>query len=103
MDKEQDLFYLTFIDEFVEILIPIYQKNIEGDENGVSDQTLPLVIQGYIIDMDHNRIYLGDTPEEITHSLFRDDAKLIRIIKETNPYDDILEHMPTPENKEEEN
>lgn len=98
--KEPDLFHLTFIGEFVEILTPIYQKKIQGNEDGVSDETIPIVIQGYILDMDADRLYLGDSPEEITQSVLKVDARIIRIVKVANPYDEILDSLDAPSKKE---
>jgi hypothetical protein len=98
--KEPDLFHLTFIGEFVEILTPIYQKKIQGNEDGVVDETIPVMIQGYILDMDEDRLYLGDSPEEITQSILKVDARIIRIVKMANPYDEILDSLDPPSKKE---
>ncbi len=95
-----DIFSITFLGEFVEILTPIYQKKIQGNEDGVSDETIPIVIQGYILDMDEERLYLGDSPEEITQSVLKSDARIIRIIKVQNPYDEILDSLDAPTKKE---
>lgn len=94
--KESYDLFLNFIGEFVEILTPIYRKHIQGDESGVSDETIPIVIQGYILDMDDHRLYIGDTPEEVNQCIFKEDARIIRIVKENNPYDDLLDQMETP-------
>lgn len=95
-----DIFSITFLGEFVEILTPIYQKKIQGNEEGVSDETIPIVIQGYILDMDDDRLYLGDSPEEITQSVLKVDARIIRIVRIANPYDEILDSLEPPTKKE---
>lgn len=98
--SEPSLFHLTFIGEFVEILTPMYQKKIQGNEEGVTDETIPIVIQGFILDMDDERLYLGDSPEEITQAVMKSDARIIRIVKANNPYDEILDSLDAPMKKE---
>lgn len=106
MTKEKDdlsLFGLCFHGEYVEIVTSLYQKNIEGDETGVIDQTLPIVLKGYILDMDDEYYYLGNTPEEISKAVKKEAVKYIEIISEQNVFDQILEDFPTPGTKEEQN
>lgn len=102
-EADFDLFHITFIGEFVEILTPIYRKHIQGDESGVSDETIPIVLQGYILDIDDTYLYVGDTPEAITQAVFKNDARIIRIVKEQNPYDDMLDQMEMPNKREDVN
>ena len=101
MKKEEttSLFHLSFVGELVEILMPLYRKNVQGNEEGIMDQTIPIVVQGYILDADDEFLYLGDTPEEITKGIKREDVRYIEVIKEANPYDEVLDNMPTPNGK----
>lgn len=94
MSDKTSLFEWTFLNKFVEILTPIYRKHIQGNEEGVSDETIPIVLQGYLINIDKERLYLGDTPDEINQAVFKEDVRIIRVVKEDNSYDEIMDSMP---------
>lgn len=88
-------FKSIFIGEYVEILtkIAVYEDG----------EALPLVIHGYILEIDDNLVYLGDTPLEIKSAVKREDIGYIEITEPMNIFEEILEQFPIPENKHEEN
>lgn len=102
-EKNPSLFHLTFIGEYVEILTCFYQKHIEGNQDSISEQTVPIVIQGYILDIDDEFYYIGNNPSEVVRAIRKQDARAFEILQPKNVFDEILEHMPVPENKDSEN
>jgi len=58
---------------------------------------------GYILDVDDEFFYLGDTPEEISQALRRDRIIYIQIITPKNEYRNLLDQMKVPKDDAEKN
>jgi len=97
MSDKEEIFNLIFIGEYVEIVTKLSQRKVQGDEDGVSDETLPLVLVGYVLDRDDEFLYMGDTPDQIVGGIKRCDISYIKIIQEQNPYDEIMDSTPDPQ------
>lgn len=95
MQKISDVFFSTFIGEFVEILAQYKMSNTETGE------TYPLVIQGYILDADVDNYYMGTGPSEVTSLIKRDIVAHMSIMEEVDPELQILTQMPDPQAEEE--
>lgn len=85
-----DLFHLSFIGEFCEILCDITNLN---------ELTLP--ITGFILDKDDLYYYLSDDAKEIHRAIKIQSVKAIEIVKNRTWKEQVLNEMPIP-NKEEE-
>jgi hypothetical protein len=98
MDKEQvpDLFTVTFVGEYLEIICKFQREMIEETEHGVYREIAPGVVHGYLIDFDDKYYFLGDDKRVITRCLDRSEVSYIEVIEEQNEYDKILDHMPIP-------
>lgn len=88
-----ETFFLTFVGEHVELAGSFYH----------SDQEAAIKVQGYILDIDDEYYYLGDTPEEITNAIKRDRVIYIQVIPKVNEYQQMLMEMDVPETDEEKN
>lgn len=74
---ESDKVFSYFGNQYVSIIM----KNLKGSEtreDGIV-RSGNIIIEGFFLDMDKTRIYLGDTPEEITDGLLR--TEVVRIFK----------------------
>ena len=96
-------FMQTFIGEKVEIVAQIYQHHTEETQDGMRGISAPLIIHGYILDVDSDFFYIGDGPHEITRCIRKDLVGFVEVLQERSEFDAILEQMPTPTKKEEEN
>ncbi len=93
--KSLTTFHLSFIGEEVEMIVNI--KSAQGEEG------MPLIINGWLLDMDDIYFYIGNTPNAISQCVVREDVRLIAIVEEFNQLDEVLKNVPTPKNKEEGN
>lgn len=82
--KKRDLLAEIFIGEYVEIVQAHSRNN-------------PIVIHGYILDIDEDNIYLGETPDAVNMTILRNGYKLMVIV---NPEDVLLNNMETPNKNE---
>jgi hypothetical protein len=96
--KVNDLFFITFIGEHVSVLTDFKTSQSVQTEEGTLEETSPLVIQGYMLDMDDDFYYLGETAEEI-RAVRKTTVSAIEITKPQDEFSDILDSVKTPENK----
>lgn len=101
MDKKdkQNVFLQCFIGEEVEILLNASQKIEEANEEGMISQQNPLMVRGFILDIDEEYIYLGRTPDGITRFV-RKEAVIGGDVVDANGdgFDEILENLPVEGN-----
>lgn len=96
-ERPKNIFVENFAGQLVEIFTGVLQK-VE-DEHGI--QEVPLAIQGFIIDIDENFIYLGNTTAGISKCVKIGDGLVIEIIppqptkQEATEFDDILDNFST--------
>jgi hypothetical protein len=84
-----DLFFLTFIGEYVE-MIGSFQ---------VDDQTAVASLQGYLLDVDDDFYFLGESAEEIFIAIRKDSVQTIRVIPVTDYRREILNALPVPQDE----
>ncbi len=60
-------------------------------------------VQGFILDMDDEFYYLGNTPEEIVRAVKRENVVYIEILNPDNEYRAILDEMEVPKDEAEKN
>lgn len=89
-----DLFWVTFIGEYVEVLC-----KFETPDSG----RMPLAVQGYMLDADDKFYYIGKNPLEIASAVNKNDVAYVCVIDNIDPAVQILENMPVPEAEEETN
>jgi hypothetical protein len=88
-----ETFFLTFVGELVEVAGSFYH----------GDQENAIKIAGFVLDVDDEYYYLGDTPEEITQAIRRDRVIYIQILEPINPYLDALKELEVPEDETKQN
>lgn len=93
--KSFTTFQLSFIGEQVEMVVSI--SGNQGEEG------MPLIINGFLLDMDDTYFYVGNTPNAISQCVVKEDVRLIAIVEEINELEEVLKSVPTPKNKEEGN
>jgi hypothetical protein len=84
-----DTFFLSFVGELVEIAGSFYHGEAEN----------AIKTHGYILDIDDEFYYLGDTPEEVTQALRRDRVIYIQVLTPANEYREILDQLEVPEDE----
>jgi hypothetical protein len=97
MEKDKNsIFVENFAGQLVEIFTGIMQRITESDANSnMMTQEIPLVVRGYIINVDDEFVYLGDDTSGISKACRIGPGMIIEIVKETSEFDDILDNMPT--------
>lgn len=100
-----EAFFATFIGDRVEIVADFYQNYQEETAESRITNHAPASIQGYILDIDDEFLYLGKNPHEISMALRRTKVLYIEVIgaekEEKSPYDALLDSMPFPKKNEE--
>lgn len=88
-------FFLAFVGELVEMVIPLSENITEG--------TIKTI--GFLLDYDDEYYFLGETPDEISHCVPRNNPKprLIQVLNPENLYTEMLEEMEVPANEKERN
>jgi hypothetical protein len=84
--KASELFWTTFIGEYVEILCK-YETS----------ERMPLSVIGYLLDIDDIYYYIGAGPLQVESALKKEDVCFISIINNVDPTTQMLEDMPIPE------
>lgn len=98
-----ETFFATFIGEKVEIVANFYQDYLEETEDRRISNHSPASIQGFILDVDPEFVYMGKNPHEVSMCLKRTSVLYIEVVVEKSPYDEMLENLDIPSNKAEEN
>lgn len=102
MSLLSDTFHHSFVGEKVEIVAGFYQNYMEETADSRITNQAPASIQGFILDLDDDYMYLGKNPTEVSMCIRRDTVLYIEILVERNEYDVILDSLPQA-NKGEEN
>lgn len=90
MDKKDNRFMECFAGEEVEFILKVNFKTEDHSEEGSSIQENPLAVRGFVIDMDDENVYLGDTPDGITRFVRRDTLAGGEIVKTSDGFDELL-------------
>jgi hypothetical protein len=92
----KNIFFDNFIGEEMEFMINLYVKTEQANEDGMIIQQNPLAVRGFVLDVDDEFIYLGDTADEITRFLRKDLVAGGDIVKDKmeEQFDDLLNNFP---------
>lgn len=89
------LFAKNFVGLEVELMINLYHKVEEHSEDGMLAEQSPLMVRGYILDLDEYYIYLGDTPDAITKFVKKELVCGGDLVQDSGDgLDDMLNNMP---------
>ena len=92
------LFVQNFIGQEVELLINLYHKSEQSNAEEMMSSQSPLAMRGYILDIDEEYIYLGESPNGITKFVRKElvvGGDIIKEDKVETVFDDILNDLPT--------
>lgn len=87
-----EVFLLTFIGEYVQV-ISNFILNTTSHE-GVEES--PLILEGYLLDMDDEFLYIGDSANDISRAIKKETVVFIQVI---NNEDNIFNLMDQINNK----
>lgn len=92
-DVTSDTFYSAFIGELVEVITLFKIDNDEAIGN----------MSAYLLDVDENYFYFGESHEEIDNAVKRDAVYSIRIMKKVDWKDELLNTLEIPSDEKEYN
>ena len=95
--KTNSVFFNMFVGEYVLFITKLSTKKIHQTEDHTTEETQPIAIEGFLLDMDEKWFFVGPTFDEVACALKQDDVMEITILKERSPYDSILDDIDTPE------
>lgn len=93
--KTLSTFQLIFVGEFIEIVADLI--------GGAGESGMPLVISGFLLDIDDEYFYMGKSHDEVDQAIRKDNVIFICIIQEKDEIKEALRSVPTPKNKDEGN
>jgi len=96
-EKVPELFFTTFVGEYVRIVTTVVMTDTIETEEGISTSSAPLLTEGYLLDYDDNFYYLGQSPDNVTTAISRHTISQVQSGMEQparNVFDEILESMP---------
>lgn len=97
-----DVFFSSFAGEKVDLQLNILYSEQHQSEDALETKTYSMSSTGYLLDVDDNYYYLGDTPNSVTQAVRKNFVIQIRLtIDDNDGYVSILDKMPVPENNEE--
>lgn len=94
------LFFTTFIGEYVQLTTKIMQSISSQTEEQVVTQEIPVIVEGFLLDMDEKYFYMGSSPDSVEHAVKEEEVIHIAIVQPKNELEEILEGIETPENRE---
>lgn len=68
---KKDLFYDLFAGEYVRVISKLSTQEQIQTEESVTQQEHPIVFEGYLLDVDDDYYYLGDTDQAIDRAIAR--------------------------------
>lgn len=92
-----NLFVDCFVREYVMVLTSLTTSSDQEDgQGGYFSVAKPLYILGYLIDVDKENLYLGDTTNLITKAIPKHNVVCVEITEELTDDDEVLSNFPVP-------
>src|SRR5574343_512079 len=88
--KSNDLFFMTFVGEFVSVLSTMEHTAMMQTEEGMVEETAPMILQGYMLDMDEEYYYLGETQMNVSRAIKKSSVNAIEITDRKDEFSDLL-------------
>lgn len=97
MDKktEPGAFFLSFVGEYVQII-----TNVKFSSAGSKQNSMPLIIEGVVLDADDDYIYLSRDGDEIGQALKNDVVVYVQIMGEAEPIATFFDDLPDVKKKD---
>ena len=88
------ILYDSFIGEFIRLTTKLSSKIQNQTETEIETQESPIMLDGYLVDMDDKYFYLGMSPDTITCAIEINTVAFLQILQELNPLENILDNLP---------
>lgn len=97
--KKTNLFFDMFCGEFVEIITDLeFPQSINVGEDGQATEVkMPMIVNGFLLDMDDIYVYLSPDGEAVKQALPRDSIKHIEIVDLQEQMHKMMDDIPEPE------
>jgi hypothetical protein len=97
MKKSQ--FLDIFIGEYVLVIInlDVVESITVSEEGHTSPVNSKMSVEGFILDMDNEFIYMSNNGEEVTECFRREDLRYIKRIEVKDGYDHLMDAIEAPE------
>lgn len=90
-----ETFAQNFIGQYMDLMINLYHSQESHNEEGILLQKDPMAVRGYILDIDEEFIYMGDTPDGINRFVRKDLIAGGDIVIEKDELEDKFDKLPT--------
>lgn len=89
----QSTFFLSFVGEMVEIMC-------KGSATTTEVGVFPVIVQGYLLDIDDDHLYLSDDGQNIARAVKRQDYVAIEIVQQVTEMEEKLRNISVPEDRD---
>jgi hypothetical protein len=87
--NEPNSFFLSFIGEYVQVITSFQLADANSPEASV-----PLIIEGYVLDADDDYIYMGEDGDQIRQAVKNNHVVYVHIIEKESELEEILSSLP---------
>ena len=87
-------FYSIFVGQYVFVLTDLVITQLEEHGEQMLENQTPIKLVAYLIDMDDEWMYFGETPDDITQAFKAESIKHVEIA--LTPEDQALDDFPVP-------
>lgn len=94
---KKDLFYSVFAGEYVQLFSNLFINQNETYEDRQVSQEHPITFEGYLLEIDDNFYYLGETDKEISQAIERQYIVRIAVGQEENELSAVVSNGVAPE------
>lgn len=97
---KKSMFLDIFIGEYVVLIVnlDVTESITVSEEGHTTPVNSKMTLEGFLLDMDNEFIYLSDNGEEVTEAVRRDDLRYIKRVDVKNPLEEMLDQAAEPEN-----
>lgn len=91
---EPSSFFLSFVGEFVQIITSMQFTGAPGLKNAPEDASLPLIVEGFVLDSDDQYTYLSPDGVEIKQAVKNSMIVYIQIMDTVDEATEMLDSLP---------
>ena len=87
--SEPGSFFLSCVGEYVQVITAFQMATEDSGET-----SLPLIVEGYIMDADDSYIYMGSDNEGIRQAIRNDYVVFVQVLEKANELEEIFSSVP---------
>lgn len=91
---EPSAFFLSFVGEMVQIITNMQFTGAPGIKGASEDTSLPLIIEGFVLDADDQYVYLSPDGIEIKQAVKANHIVYIQILDSSDEATELLDSLP---------